>query len=165
MVYALSHEFRPKDIMSGPSWTKAVSEQLGLELTLMLEKSEYSLGEPVNVTLTVTNIGNETLSFREAPSWWDFLVYNDTNDVLFRWRMGQISPMILREVPLDPGIGLTNKALVWPQTCNKTVSSNGIPDFPVSPGIYYIVGRYNYNPLGPSSNYNLETTPVQVIIT
>ena len=134
---------------------------------MTLEKTEYSLGEPVNVTLTVTNVSNGTVTFTEASSRWDFFVYNDTGNVLYRWleHCGLFFPMHLRDIPLDPGNGLTHKVMTWPQTCNRTIDEYGIPDAPVSSGVYYIVGRYNYNPLGPSSNYNLETMPVQVTIT
>jgi hypothetical protein len=60
--------------------------------------------------------------------------------------------MFIINWPLGPEENITN-VLVWPQTCDVTAVSQGIP---VSPGTYYIVGQI------PS--YELETTPIQVII-
>ncbi len=34
-----------------------------LELTMTLDKTSYSLGEPVNLTLTITNISSQTINF------------------------------------------------------------------------------------------------------
>jgi hypothetical protein len=167
LVYALSYGFKPQNSSQTLRTAKGVSERFGLELTLTLEKTEYALGEPINVTLTITNISNQTISFLAAPAWWDFLVFNDTDNCIYKWRShsGQAVPMLVRNVPLDPGMSLTNQVYVWPQTCNKTLAQYGIPNSSVSPGTYYIVGRYCYNPFGSDSNYNLETTPIQVTIT
>jgi hypothetical protein len=164
LVYAVSYGFKAHNSSQTLRTARGVNERFGLELTLTLEKTEYDLGEPINVTLTITNISNHTVDFSLAPSWWDFLVYNDTSNGLYKWHTGRIFPMWIRDVPLDPGIGLINEDMVWPQTCNKTLSSDGVPNWPVSPGTYYIVGRYNYNPFGSDSNYNLETTPIQITI-
>jgi hypothetical protein len=57
---------------------EVVDEQLGLNLTITPEKTVYGLGEPINVTLTVTNISNQTINFAYAAWTFDFLVYNDT---------------------------------------------------------------------------------------
>ncbi len=163
LVYAVSYGFKPPNSSQTLRTTRGVNERFGLELTLTLERTEYSLGEPINVTLTITNISNHTVGFSLAPSWWDFLVYNDTSNGLYQWQSGQNFPMLIRDVPLDSGIGLVNEVMVWPQTCNKT-TSYGVPTSPVSAGTYYVVGRYNYNPFGSDSNYNLETTPIRITI-
>jgi hypothetical protein len=129
---------------------------------LTLQKTQFSLGEPVNVTLTVTNISNQTTTFVDFPSYWNFLVYNDTNSGLYQWLLsGRGFPLLGTNVLLDPGMGFTNEVLVWPQTCNRTVSQDGIPESPVSPGTYYIVGEY-----GNLANalYKLQTTPIEITI-
>jgi hypothetical protein len=131
-------------------------QQFSLDINLGLNKTEYDLGEPVNVTLTVTNITNETAGFWLAPSWWDFLVYNDTNNCLYQWsHSGIVFPMWVMNVTLEPGMTVS-EAMVWPQTCNATVDHYGTPVSPVSPGTYYIVGLYFH--------YDLQTAPVQINI-
>jgi hypothetical protein len=154
VVYALgvfTNEVKFKNSISIQTLptAKGVDEQDGLELTMTLQKTEYSLGELINITLTITNISNRTINFTLAPSYWDFLVYNDTNNDIYQWLSSRVSPLWVMNVPLDAGAGLTN-VLVWPQTCNATVVSEGVP---VSPGTYYIVGRYGF-----------QTTPIQVTI-
>jgi hypothetical protein len=127
----------------------------GLKLTVTLGKTEYTLGEPINITLTITNISNQTVNFSLAPSTWDFLVYNNTNNTIFEWlKSGRAFPMWVQNVPLDPGMSLAD-VFTWPQTFwiwNTTGASQGL----VSPGTYYIVGQY--------STYSLRTTPIQVTI-
>ena len=149
IAYAMSYGLKPKNSTQMPPTAIGVDEQDGLELTMKLEKTEYGLGESINITLTITNISNRTINFTLAPSYWDFLVYNDTNNDIYQWLSSRVSPLWVMNVPLDAGAGLTN-VLVWPQTCNATVVSEGVP---VSPGTYYIVGRYGF-----------QTTPIQVTI-
>jgi hypothetical protein len=167
LVYGIAHEFTPKtnpQTFSTPI-AYGVNEQLGLRLTLTLEKTEYGLDEPVNVTLTITNISNQTIEFSEAPSWWDFLVYNDTHNGLYEWlrSSGRAFPLYVTTVSLDPGMGFTNGVMIWPQLCNSTADRYGAANSPVSPGTYYIVGQYD--DFGQSSDYNLETFPIQITIT
>jgi hypothetical protein len=165
LVYGIRLEFTPKNNpQTSLPIAYGVNEQAGLELTLTLQKTEYSLGEPVNVTLTVTNISNQTVGFQEAPSWWDFLVYNDTQNGLYEWLRdsGQAFPMYVTTVSLPPGTGFTDEVLVWPQLCNSTLGHYGNADSPVLPGTYYIVGKYE--DFGYSFDYNFQTTPIQITI-
>ena len=132
-------------------------DQFRLDVNLGLNKTEYDLGEAVNVTLTVTNITNETAEFLLAPSYWDFLVYNDTDSCLYQWsHSGIVFPMWVMNVPLEPGMNITGEVMIWPQTCNATVDRYGTPVSPVSPGTYYIVGNYFY--------HDLRTMPTQITI-
>jgi len=143
--------FQVQPIKADETSAEVVDEQLGLKLTMTLEKTVYSLGEPINVTLAVTNISNQTINFAYAAWTFDFLVSNDTGSV-YQWSSFRIFPLFIINWPLDIGENIT-KVLVWPQTCNVTAWSQGIP---VSPGTYYIVGQV------PS--YGLETTPIQIVI-
>jgi len=164
LVYGIRFEFTPKTNPQASSTPIAYGVNGGFKLTLTLQKTEFSLGEPVNVTLTVTNISNQTMGFGDAPSWWDFLVFNDTDNGLYQWlrTSGHFFPFYVTTVNLDPRMGLTNEVLVWPQTCNSTLGRYGAADSPVSPGTYYIVGRYDY--FGHDFDYNLQTTPIQITI-
>jgi hypothetical protein len=119
---------------------------------MTLNKTEYSVGEPINVTLTITNTSNQTLNFYYSAWSFDFLVYNATNKNIYQWSSFQVFPQFIADLQFSPGESLT-RVLVWPQTCNKTMSSEGIP---VSPGTYYIVGL--------ASSPKLQTAPIQVTI-
>jgi hypothetical protein len=135
-----------------PSATTAEGVDDGLKLSMSLQKAEYGFGEPINVSLTITNVSNQTVSFSLAPSSWDFLVYNDTNNSVFEWLYsGTVFPLWIENVPLDPGMSLAN-TFAWPQTFWNTTTYSGSQ---VSPGTYYIVGRYAHS---------LQTTPIQITI-
>jgi len=143
----------------------AQSSSNGLQLTMTLEKTEYSLGEPISMTFTITNISNQTMSLLHygvgAFNMFEFRVYNDTDNSVW----SQIYPVfavnpggpIVASTLLNPEESLTG-VLVWEQTCNNTAFSEGVP---VSSGTYYIVGQ-----IGPifMNGLTIETTPVQVTI-
>jgi hypothetical protein len=127
-----------------------------LELTMTVEKTDYYVGEPVNVTLTVMNTSNQTITFKMWVRSFDFLVYNDSG-YIYQWtKFGPMPliPLIIPDTSLDPGENVT-RVLTWPQTCNDSGTSQGTP---VSPGAYYIYGYFvSYDGL-----YQLETGPVEV---
>lgn len=117
-----------------------------LELMVTVEQTDYYVGEPVNVTLTIINIGDQPVGFGYGPSQFDFLVYNDTGLVYWYSRSGIALPQFIIDVTIDPGQNVTD-VLTWPQTVNATGNS-------VSPGSYNIYGWI------PS--HGLQAGPVQV---
>jgi DNA-binding transcriptional ArsR family regulator/uncharacterized coiled-coil protein SlyX len=133
-----------------------------LQLTMTLEKPLFRLGELIDITLTITDITNQTVSFNHFDDWWNFLVYNITNQ-----GENGLATWVHMTIPhgeyttLSPGMNVT-ESLSWPQTCNATLDQYGLPIDPVSPGTYYIVGMYD--DFGRSFDYNLQTTPIQIII-
>jgi len=124
----------------------------GLELIITIEKTQYVLGEPINITLTITNISNQTINFNHTGQDFDFLVYNDTNNIIYQWSKGRAFPMFISILPLKPQENLTG-TYIWQQTCNNQPKE----DTPVPLGTYNIVGE-----TGPT--YGLQTTPIQVTI-
>lgn len=156
VVYALSYEFKPEN--STQTLLTAEGVKFGLKLTMTLEKAEYSLGEPINITFTISNISNQTINYPLSAWDFDFWVYNDTNSDIYRWSSWRIFPGIITNIPLDTGESLT-RVLTWPQTSNRTMDSEGVP---VSPGTYYIVGQTGHM-IG--INGKIETTPIRVTIT
>ena len=145
-----------------PDTAEGVNEQLGLQLTMTLQKTNYSLGEPVNMNFTITNISNQTISLFQygvgAFDMFEFQVYNDTNNSV--WSL--IYPVFPIVNPGGPVVTTTRLyseesltgVLVWEQMCNDTVP------VPVSPGTYCIVGQ-----IGPIfMNGTIETTPIQIVI-
>ena len=137
-----------------------IKEQLGLQMTL--QKTNYSLGEPINITLTLTNLSNQTATIGlSAYNNFDFQVYNDTDNILYQWSnrwIGVAVPQYIVLETLNPGESLSQN-FVWNQTCYNTGLSQGVP---VSPGVYYIVGL-----IGSAisrNNSTIETTPLQITI-
>jgi hypothetical protein len=124
-----------------------------LELTMTLDKTSYSLGEPVNLTLTITNISNQTINFKHTGLDFDFQVYNGTNNVVYQWSNFRAIPQFIAIEPLSPGENISAN-FTWVQTCNFNAQVQGDP---VSPGTYYIVGQ-----TGPT--YGIQTTPMQITI-
>jgi hypothetical protein len=138
---------------SPPTSSQATSANGTLELTLSVEKIIYSVGEPVNITLAITNISNQTVDFTHTGMDFDFIVTNGTGNVIYQWSIGRAFPLFVMIEPLQPGENVT-ATYVWPQTCNSNPSTVGAS---VSPGTYYVVGKSN-------SIYGLETDPVQIMI-
>jgi hypothetical protein len=139
---------------SSPTTTPAATGGNGdLQLTLALEKTVYSLGEPVNVTVTITNISNQTVSFTHTGLDFDFRVYNDTNNLVYQWSSFRAIAQFIAIVPLAAGESISQN-FTWLQTCNFNASAEGDQ---VSAGTYYIVGQ-----TGPT--YGIQTTPIQITI-
>ena len=78
-----------------------------LELTIALVKTDYSLGEPVNLTLTITNINNQTINFTHTGYDFDFQVTNDTNNQVYKWSNFQAFPDIVSITPLQAGMSFS----------------------------------------------------------
>lgn len=152
-VNAAGYVAKPKDAMTTLSTAIGVNETAGLELTMRLEKTEYILSEPINITFTLTNISNQTINLYVGAWTFDFQVFNDTNNVIFQYSTSQIFPLWMMNVQIAPGKNLTDVS-VWQQVCNQTAFSEGVP---VSPGTYYIVGQ-----IRPFSNILLQTSSLQI---
>lgn len=126
----------------------------GLTLTMTIKQTTYSLGEPVNFTLSINNVSDETIAFDRTASTFDFIVYNSTG-IVFRYSFGMVFPMWVQIYSLAPGTSLSQN-LEWDQVCNLFFSPAASPaNFPASPGTYYIVGEA----LG------MQTVPQQITIT
>lgn len=133
--------------------TEIVTEQDGLRFTMALQNNTFKVGEPINITFTVTNIGSQTITYWRSEPEFDFRVYNLSNNKLYQWTLFKMFPMIIWSTSLNPGDNVTS-VLVWPQTCNQTVYNNeGVP---VSPGQYFIIGFF--------VKFGLQTSPLQVNI-
>lgn len=124
-----------------------------LELTMTIDKQSYSLGEPINLTLTITNISNQTINFEHTGLDFDFQVFNDTNNLVYQWSNFKAIAQFIAIVPLPAGENMSTN-FTWLQTCNFNASVQGDP---ISPGIYSIVGK-----TGPT--YGIQTTPIQLTI-
>jgi hypothetical protein len=131
----------------------ASGENGNLELTMTLGKTAYNLGEPINLTLAITNISNQTINFTHTGLDFDFQVYNDTNNQVYQWSNFKAIAQFIAIVPLHAGESMSAN-FTWLQTCNFNAQVEGDP---VSPGTYNIIGQ-----TGPT--YGIQTTPIQITI-
>ena len=147
---------KPGPILQNPNQPLAPLASGGngnLELTMTVDKTAYSLGEPVNLTLTITNISSQTINFTHTGLDFDFQVYNDTNNVVYQWSNFQGIAQFITIEPLPAGDSISAN-FTWLQTCNFNAQVQGDP---VSPGTYNIIGQ-----TGPT--YGIQTTPIQITI-
>ena len=124
-----------------------------LQVTLTLEKTVYSLSEPVNLTVTITNISKQTLNFTHTGLDFNFQVYNGTNKLVYQWSNFMAIPQFVTVEPFPPGENMS-QSFSWLQTCNFNESVIG---WKATAGTYFIVGQ-----TGPT--YGLRTTPIEITI-
>jgi hypothetical protein len=113
---------------------------------MRLEKTTYELGEPVNVTLTITNISNETtLLYFTVPCKTNFVILNKSSETIYDYFRTHGWAETTYDLVLDSGESLT-QTLTWNQL--------EVDDFPpfdsrqVRLGTYYIIGQ-----IGPPLSY------------
>jgi hypothetical protein len=152
LFFALSYKFESKS----PSKTLLTTEGVydGLQLTMALEKTKYTLGEPINITLMLTNISKQETSVEvDLESYFDFQVYNETNSVIYSSRY---PPDVVVRLPLAE-----NETLNAGQSLSEDLSwhQEGVS---VLPATYYIVGLIG--PIYYKTSITIETTPIQIAI-
>lgn len=144
-----------------------------IKLMARLDKTSYRLGELVNITLTVTNISNETvlLCFSVLCKI-SFVVLNISSQTIFDYFTSHVWPDSGGEVLLDSG-ELLSQTLTWDQ-----LEIDNFPPFAsrqVQLGTYYIKGqigpylRYvgppdEYNPLEHIYPIKIETPKIEIEI-
>ena len=129
----------------------AEATQCPFEFTITLEKNAYKLGEPINIMVTLKNVGEEsvTITFLDRPnpspySFWG--VYNESQQLVFYHKYMLTLPA-LEEITLQPGEFMQSK-----HTWNQKATDSGEQ---VAPGIYYLtaVTSFIYN----EEEVNLQT--------
>ena len=150
----------PTLMPSPPTITVVTAVNGSLELTMSIEKTVFSIGEPVNVTFSITNIGNQTFDFMSTMMNFDLIVSNGANSVVYDYFATQMFSDLARNVPISPGGNIT-ETLVSPQT--YVTNPMYVPGPQVSSGTYYIVGKSS--PLiNDSLWYALQTDPIEILI-
>ena len=135
------------------SATIASGKNGNLELTMTINKTSYSLGEPINLTLTITNISNQTINYTHTGLDFDFQVNNGTNNLVYKWSNFRAIAQFITIEPLPAGESISAN-FTWQQTCNFNAQVEGDP---VSPGTYNVIGE-----TGPT--YNIQTIPIPITI-
>jgi hypothetical protein len=152
LFFALSYKFESKSPLKALPTAEGVYD--GLQLTMALEKTKYTRGEPINITLILTNISKRTTSVEvDLESYFDFQVYNGTNSTIYSSRY---PPDVVAHLPLAE-----NATLNAGQSMSEDLSwhQEGVS---VLPAIYYIVGLIG--PIYYKTSITIETTPIQITI-
>jgi hypothetical protein len=114
--------------------------------------AEVEAGEPVPITLRLTNLGDRpmTVYLQGRPTAFDIVVSDRAGATVWRRLEGQVVPAILGVRTLQPDESLTFED-VWPQRSNSGSA--------VGPGIYVLTGLLPTD--GPDS---LRTPPAHIRI-
>ncbi len=103
-----------------------------LRLDLRADRAVYAVGEPITLTLAVTNPGADPVTLT-APSsqLYDFIVLREGREI-WRWSAGQMFLTVLTPLTIAPG-----QTRAFTETWDQR-DRNGQP---VTPGDYVIVGE------------------------
>lgn len=76
----------------------------GLKLTFSLDSLTYRSGEPVPLRLEVKNVAEKalTITFTSSKTH-DFLIEDETGDVVWQWSAGRVFAQALKDIHLEPG--------------------------------------------------------------
>lgn len=121
-----------------------------LKLTMILNKTTFKVGEPVNIRFLLENIGNETLTlcFSDGADFPVFVVYDEGGSQVYDRRKDLFFHPVYLPIDLPSGL------------------SNGVVDtwYPqLASGIYRIVGVYSGR-LGFMLGFTIETEPITITI-
>lgn len=132
-----------------------------IKLVMELDKNTYSLGENVNINVTITNISNETvLLFYASPPKVDYAIYDNLSRMIATYSSIYGFIKCLADIVLAPS-ATYSQTIIWEQQRDQNHELQ-----PVDSGTYYITGgtgrclRY----LGPEDEWNENYGPTQTII-
>lgn len=128
------------------------------ELSMKLEKTVFDLGEDVSITISVQNIGNETITVAwGSAAMFDFDVLDANGTFVYRFTYAYLFAFMEHRVSLFPGeeFSLTRK---WDQT-RMTIVDDQMLEYgiPVKRGVYSITGKLN-------SRGDVVTPPITITI-
>ncbi|NIO38526.1 hypothetical protein GTO27_12640 [Candidatus Bathyarchaeota archaeon] len=140
---------------------EAEATEYPFKLKITLEKTTYKLGEPVNVTWTLTNIGEENVTLYSSRDLSGFLV-RDENFIHVYRQGNRVWLVIHPSPPIATGENWTSTE-VWRQVYDDQILKLQNAYYvlkKVPPGTYYVSG-YSWI---PTYNIELETPAVRVSV-
>lgn len=109
-----------------------VKSQNNLLRRVEVSKTTICVGDNINITLTLVNVGTDNLTIIYGPPLFD--VSYCTSEGCFRWSDGKYFVQIVLELTLTPGENYS-QTLQW----NLHQYRDG-KNYPPRPGIYYLAG-------------------------
>jgi hypothetical protein len=149
----------------GNSLVSVETTDYPFRLMMALEKTVYNWGEPVNITISLTNISDEKVTISLLAGGlpchqFDFLVYDWFNNLIYRYSAYRGYYQGGYTLTLAPNQSFTG-TFIWKQIKNGENENDGGA---VAKGTYYIAGKtYQiFNHLHQS--VNLETPRLKITI-
>jgi len=131
------------------------TRSLTLELTLTLDKTEFELGEPVNITISLKNISNQTVTEKfPTHQVLGYIVEDENGTHVFSayYDLGHL--MVQTVITLNPGEEFS-RTYVWTQVTYSEILRANVD---VPRGTYKIYGATS------ECNPRLITPPIDIII-
>ena len=125
-----------------------------LELEMTVSKTTITIGEEIDITLTLRNIGTSAVTIHYSPPLFD--VYYCTPRGCFRWSDGKYFILVVLSLTLEPGESYT-ETLQW----NLYQYIDSI-FYPPEPGTYYLWGICL--PAGVTTSFPIAVTLVEPAI-
>jgi len=131
--------FREETYTETPTPAQAETTVDFVKLTMNLDKTIYKIGEPVNMTLILTNIGNKTIFLsRSSPPVLDFVVYNESDQIIYAYSWGGFIAVVV-SYPIEPGESFI-RTFTWHQ--QEKIAYNPQTIYrQIDPGFYFVAGR------------------------
>jgi hypothetical protein len=160
----LGFEYVDVNQSNGPLTVETISGPLKLETTV--DKTVYNLGETVNITITLINISNETVTLCfSSPREFMITVYNESFKPIYNSHAAVAFATVGYDVHLQPNeyrgiMHYWEQGEVWEETLKLGTFKQ------VKPGTYFIVGETG-DSLGWVEPYGIkkvETPQIQIEI-
>jgi len=123
------------------SSVEAEATEYPFTLITTLEKTTYKLGEPVNVTWILTNIGEENVQLYHSIDMFGFVIRDENFFHVYR-KGSRVFMLVYPFSPIAPGENLTGTE-VWRQVYDDQILKVQNTYYvlkKVPPGIYYVSG-------------------------
>jgi hypothetical protein len=118
------------------SASKAQNKSNAIELTT--EKSRYYQGEPIRMTVRMTNNSKTAInSYYRSSQKYDFIIKDKNGKIIWQWSYGKMFLMALSQFMLEPGENISY-SFMWDQKDN---SKKVVPA-----GAYTILGEIKISP-------------------
>jgi hypothetical protein len=133
-----------------------------IKLAVRLDKNTFRLGENVNVTVTITNISNETIVLTYTVPRTTFAVYNSSLDMIYTYATAYGWAAVVENLVLEPS---ESSSQIWKWDQRKGIGWANLQ--PIDAGIYSITGvtgLYSITGLTSPPYHVVETPKVKIEI-
>lgn len=127
---------------NGPVTVKGL--KYPLKLTVTVSETDLTLGEPLELTLSLENVGNETLTlyFSDGNDAYDYRIYNESDVCIYSYYYDTVYPMIHVPEQMKPG-DVRNFTSSWDQKSELVYQPPNPPYYiKVPAGTYRINGAF-----------------------
>jgi hypothetical protein len=140
---------------------RAETTRYPFKLTLTLERTVFTLGEPINITWTLTNVGEKNVQlYLSVDDYPDFMIRDENLNCIFGFsRYTFLAAFWAPDKPIAPGDNIT-RVKAWGQINDGNGLSRQMWFKQVPPGIYYVSGIFT----SPTYAMTIETQAIRITI-